>query len=55
MSREPQITLQDLTVTITSQADAYTVPTQNNLTNIVYKNPFGFSLTVEQAGGAFYM
>lgn len=27
----------------------------NNLTQVVYKNPFGFSLTSLEAGGAFTM
>lgn len=28
-------------------------PITNNATDIVFKNPFGFSLTVEEAGGGF--
>ncbi|KAM0750211.1 hypothetical protein T439DRAFT_247618 [Meredithblackwellia eburnea MCA 4105] len=49
------IKLQDLTITITEQSEAYAVPTQNNETDVVYKNPFGFSLTATQAGGDFYI
>ncbi|SGY79107.1 BQ5605_C008g05044 [Microbotryum silenes-dioicae] len=49
------ITLQDLTVRITEQDAAYNVPSRNNETDVVYKNPFGFSLTAKQAGGSFYI
>ncbi|KAI5474806.1 pre-rrna processing protein [Pseudohyphozyma bogoriensis] len=49
------IQLQDLTVTITEQSEAYAVPSQNNETDVVYKNPFGFSLTAVKAGGEFYI
>ncbi|KAM0789126.1 hypothetical protein ACM66B_003180 [Microbotryomycetes sp. NB124-2] len=49
------ITIQDLTITITDQEDAYNVPTRNNETDATYKNPFGFSLTAKQAGGEFFI
>ncbi|GAA5897781.1 hypothetical protein JCM8208_000260 [Rhodotorula glutinis] len=48
-----KITLEDLTVQITEPADAYAVPTSNNRTDVVYANPFGFSLTAIEAGGDF--
>ncbi|SCV70806.1 BQ2448_3568 [Microbotryum intermedium] len=47
------ITLQDLTVRITEQDEAYNVPSRNNETDVIYKNPFGFSLIAKQAGGSF--
>lgn len=47
------VQLQDLTIRITEQSEAYAVPSQNNETDITFKNPFGFSLGVAQAGGAF--
>lgn len=40
---------------ITEPADAYAVPTSNNRTDVVYANPFGFSLTAIEAGGDFIM
>jgi hypothetical protein len=49
------IGIKDLSVSILEQSQAYAVPTLNNVTNVVYKNPFGFSLTAKQAGGAFIM
>ncbi|GAA6057282.1 hypothetical protein JCM3770_004534 [Rhodotorula araucariae] len=49
------VTLQDLTIEITEPADAYAVPTSNNRTDVVYQNPFGFSLTAIEAGGDFYI
>lgn len=49
------VNLQDLTVSITSQADTYSVPTRSNQTSVIYKNPFGFSLTAKQAGGSFFI
>jgi hypothetical protein len=50
-----QVTLQDLTIQITEQSEAYAVPTSNNRTVAIYQNPFGFSLTAIAAGGDFYM
>lgn len=47
------IQLQDLTIRITEQSEAYAVPSQNNETDVTFRNPFGFSLGVDQAGGAF--
>lgn len=47
------VSLQDLTVSIATAQQAYAVPLINNATDIVFKNPFGFSLGVAQAGGAF--
>ena len=47
------ITLKDLIVTILNPAQAYAPRVDNNETDVVYKNPFGFSLTAIQAGGSF--
>ncbi|BGP00846.1 hypothetical protein RTBOTA2_002159 [Rhodotorula toruloides] len=49
------VTLQDLTIQITEQSEAYAVPTSNNRTVAIYQNPFGFSLTAIAAGGDFYI
>ncbi|GAA5969858.1 hypothetical protein JCM21900_004182 [Sporobolomyces salmonicolor] len=49
------ITLEDLTIQITQQSEAYMVPTSNNRTDATYRNPFGFSLTANEAGGDFYI
>lgn len=45
----------DLTVFIQNDGQALAPLVTNNRTNVVYKNPFGFSLTAIQAGGDFIM
>lgn len=40
-----KIQLEDLTVIIENQAEAYAPLVGNNLTDVTYQNPFGFSLT----------
>ncbi|GAA6027071.1 hypothetical protein JCM8097_006088 [Rhodosporidiobolus ruineniae] len=49
------VTLEDLTVEITEQSEAYAPLTSNNRTTAIYQNPFGFSLTTTSAGGDFYL
>lgn len=49
------VALRDLTVTVDSPATAFAALVTNNRTDVVYKNPFGFSLQAIQAGGAFTM
>ncbi|GAA6063179.1 hypothetical protein JCM10212_003114 [Sporobolomyces blumeae] len=49
------ITIDDLTVELTKASEDYNVPSSSNRTDATYKNPFGFSLTANQAGGDFYI
>lgn len=42
-------------MTIDRDSESYAPLVRNNETDVVYKNPFGFSLTTLEAGGAFYM
>ncbi|GAA5914535.1 uncharacterized protein JCM6883_003197 [Sporobolomyces salmoneus] len=49
------VTIQDLTVELTEASDDFNVPSSSNRTDATYKNPFGFSLTANQAGGDFYI
>lgn len=48
-----KIALEDLAITIEEPSQAYTIPASNNITNVVYQNPFKFSLTALDAGGEF--
>ncbi|KAL8278093.1 hypothetical protein RQP46_009553 [Phenoliferia psychrophenolica] len=47
------ILLKDLTVSITSPEEAFAALVTNNETDVVYRNPFKFSLQAIQAGGDF--
>ena len=47
------IKLEDLELSIVNQAQAYAPQAKNNLTNVVFQNPFGFSLRALAAGGTF--
>ncbi|KAL8287086.1 hypothetical protein RQP46_004092 [Phenoliferia psychrophenolica] len=47
------VALRDLTVTVAEPSQAFAALVTNNVTNVVYKNPFGFSLQAIDAGGAF--
>lgn len=49
------ISLKDLAVTILSPAEAFNALVTNNETDVVYRNPFKFSLQAIQAGGDFIM
>ncbi|GAA5937070.1 uncharacterized protein JCM15063_000146 [Sporobolomyces koalae] len=49
------VTIDDLTVELTEASEDYNVPSSSNRTDAVYANPFGFSLTANQAGGDFYI
>ncbi|GAA5951249.1 hypothetical protein JCM3765_002422 [Sporobolomyces pararoseus] len=49
------ITIDDLTVELTKASQDFNVPSSTNRTDATYKNPFGFSLTANQAGGDFYI
>lgn len=50
-----QVKLNDLTVFAQNPPQSFAPLVTNNRTDVVYKNPFGFSLTAVQAGGDFIM
>jgi hypothetical protein len=50
-----EINLNDLQVTLKSQDQAFSPPTSSQNTVAKYKNPFGFSLQVIEAGETIIM
>lgn len=48
-------TLKDLDVSVLDQSQSEAALVTNNATEITFKNPFGFSLSLVQAGGIFIL